>query len=259
MIRRLARSLCLPLALSVAPLAPAPLLAEEVVAGLSQNRIAIDTTFTGSEILVFGAVKREEPIAEAPPLQVIVTLEGPQEELTVRRKSRVAGIWVNTDQVDVDHAPSYYAVATTAPLREVLTDTEDLRNSITINRAIRSVGATIEGAPSFVQALVRLREDEGAYELDEGAVELAEDTLFRTRFRLPANLREGDYRARIFLTRGGRIVDAHETVVDVRKVGLERWLFVLSREQPALYGLLALMIAALAGYAASAGFAWLRR
>ncbi|MEI4486104.1 TIGR02186 family protein [Frigidibacter sp. MR17.14] len=255
MIRPAARRIVLALALL---LPAAPLAAEEVVAGLSQNRIAIDTTFTGSEILIFGAVKREAPIPEKP-LQVIITLEGPQEELTVRRKSRVAGIWMNTEQVDVDHAPSYYAVATTAPLREVLTETEDLRNAITINRAIRSVGATIVGAPAFVQALVRLREADGAYDIEQGAVDIAEDTLFRTRFLLPANLREGDYRARIFLTRDGRIVDSHETVVDVRKVGLERWLFVLSREQPALYGLLALLLAAAAGYAASVGFAWLRR
>ena len=39
---------------------------EEVVAGLSQNRIAITANFDGSELLIFGAVKREAPPPRAP-------------------------------------------------------------------------------------------------------------------------------------------------------------------------------------------------
>ena len=236
-----------------------PAQAEQVVAGLSQDRIAITANFRGSEILIFGAVKREVAIPEGE-LDVIVTVEGPLEPVTVRHKTRRMGIWINTEAVEVDHAPSFYAVATTGPMEQILSQTEDLRHAISVPRAIRSVGApqTIEDSQRFTEALIRIRESVGNYSLREGAVELAQDTLFRTQFDLPANLTEGSYKTRIFLMRERRVIDLHEATIDVRMVGLERWLFTLAHEQPAAYGLLSLFLAVGAGWAASAAFRFIR-
>ncbi|MFB9148492.1 TIGR02186 family protein [Roseovarius ramblicola] len=241
-------------------LAALPLRAEEVVLGLSRDRVAITATFEGSDILIFGAVKREAPISEVP-LDVVITVAGPSQPVTVRRKERVLGIWVNTDTVDLDAAPTFYAVATSGPFGQVLTNTEDLRHRVSIPRAIRSVGAASMAADveSFTDALIRIRERQNAYQLLENAVALDEQTLFRTAISLPANLTEGAYRTRIFLTREGRVVSQFETVIDVRKVGLERWLFTLSRQQPLAYGLMSLAIAIAAGWGASAAFRALRR
>jgi uncharacterized protein (TIGR02186 family) len=233
---------------------------ERVVAGLSQSSVSITAQFQGSEILVYGAVKRETPAPEGPPLQVIVTVEGPATQVVVRKKDRVFGLWVNRESVTIDRAPSFYAILTTAPLSEVLSDTEDLRHRISIPRAIRAVGVAAEGldAASFTESLIRIRETSGAYGLYPGAVTLTQDTLFRADVALPANLTEGDYRVRIYLTRGGTVVDSLESVIDVRKAGLERWLTNLAHNQPLIYGLLSLLIAVLAGWAASAGFRFLR-
>mgnify|MGYP001820970851 FL=1 len=235
-----------------------PALAEEVVAGLSQSRISISTNFDGSEILIFGAVKREAPIASDPPLEVIVTVEGPSVPVSVRRKEKRFGIWINTDMVEVDSAPSFYAVATSSDWRSTIRDTEDLRHRVSIPRAIRSVGATIEGTADFTEALIRIRRKAGLYQTNIGAVNLSEATLFDTSVQLPANLHEGDYRARFLLTRGGKVIDTHETTILVQKVGLERMLFRLSRDEPLLYGLLSLAIAIAAGWTASAAFRFIR-
>ncbi|MGQ0566985.1 MAG: TIGR02186 family protein [Gemmobacter sp.] len=241
--------------------APAPVLAQEtIVAGLSHASVSITAGFTGEEILIYGAVRREAPPPPGPPLQVIVTVEGPAAPVIVRKKARRAGIWVNTDAVLVDSAPSFYAVASTAPLDDVLSPVDDLRHRITIPRAIRAVGITseAENAPAFVTAMVRLREAAGSYRLTEGDVSFAEATLFRTDVALPANLVEGDYRVRLFLTRGGAVVDWQEQVIPVRKAGLERAIFALSREKPLAYGLLSVSLAILAGWAAAAVFRLLR-
>lgn len=234
--------------------------AEEIVAGLSQNRVAITADFTGDEIMIYGAVKRDAPPPEGGPLQVIITVEGPQTPVVVRRKARRFGIWVNAESVTVDAAPTFYAIAATAPVDTILTDTEDLRYRITIPRAIRAVGTTGEAAdaPSFRDALIRLREADRRYRTLPAGVDLREATLFRADVELPANLTEGDYTVRMFLTRDGRVVDAQEQVIGVRKEGLERWIFNLSRQQPLLYGLLSLALAAFAGWAAAAVFARLR-
>ncbi len=241
-------------------LLPFAAVAEEVVLGLSQDQVSITTSFDGSEILIFGAVKREEPIPDGPPLQVVITVAGPSEPVVVRRKANRFGIWVNTDAVEVDAAPSFYAVSTSAPLNDVLTDTEDLRHKITIDRAIRSVGApsNISDTASFTDAVIRIRESEGLYQHLEGGVALDQQTLFRTAIEMPANLTEGAYATRIFLTRDGNVISGYETAIDVRKVGLERWLFALSRQQPLLYGLMSLAIAVAAGWGASAAFRLLR-
>lgn len=235
-----------------------PAQAEEIVMGLSADEVAITATFDGSDILIFGAVKRDMP-APPVPLEVIITVSGPLTPVTVREKERIAGIWINNAAVEVDAAPSFYAVATTAPLAQVLSDTEDLRHAITIPRAIRSIGHEVDNAADFTEALIRIRTEDGTYRLMEGAVDLSEETLFRTSVDLPANLVEGIYVTRIYLTRGGLVVDTLETIITVQKVGLERWLFNLSRNQPFVYGALSLVLAVAAGWAASAAAQAIRR
>lgn len=251
MIRALLVLLCL----------AAPALAQEtIVSGLSQNRVSITADFDGSEILIYGAVKRDTPVPDGSPLEVIVTVEGPATPVTVRRKARVAGIWVNTDAVLIDSAPSFYAVATTGPLQHILSDTENLRHGITVERVIRAVGITDEAAQSgeFLLALLRVRADEDRYRLLEGRVELTEDTLFRADVVLPANLTEGEYKVRLFLLRDKKVIAAQERLIGVRKEGLERFIFNLAQEQPLLYGILSLLMAAVAGWGASAAFRLVR-
>jgi len=237
-----------------------PAAAQEVVAALSQNRVSITASFDGSEILVFGAVKHDKPVDETMPLDVIVTITGPKQPIIVRRKERVAGIWINTDAVDVDEAPSFYSISTTRPLAEILSDLEILRYKISINRTIRSVGAPqdIMDPGNFTDALIRIRTKNGLYQLRENTAFLAEDTLFRTNVALPSNLVEGSYTANIYLTRDRKVISTSQSVINVQKVGLERWIYSLAHERPLIYGILSLAIAIAAGWTASAVFRYLR-
>ena len=241
------------LALVLAMTTPAS--AQQIVAALSQADVSITSTFSGSEILVFGAIK-DAPDDLA--LDVIVTVAGPVGPVTVRRKDRVAGIWINAEAAEIDAAPSFYAIATTRPIDDILSRTEDLRHAITVPRAIRAVASGAQEPLAFVAALIRIQERAGTYRVSEGAVTLLGDALFRTDIALPANLTEGDYKARIFLTHVGRVVAAESAVLAVRKVGLERFLFTLAHDYPAVYGVASLVIAALAGWGASAAFRLLR-
>ncbi|MBL4917973.1 TIGR02186 family protein [Szabonella alba] len=238
-----------------------PLHAETIVAGLSQNIVSITSDFTGSEILVYGAVKRDRPSPGDAPLEVVITVQGPSTPVVVRKKERRFGIWMNTESARISSAPSFYAIASSAPLTEAMSETENLRHEVTIPRAIRAVGiaASVTDAPRFLDALMRLRTAEERYSLQEDTVDLIEETLFRTDIRLPANLTAGNYRVRFFITREGQIIDAHEQVIYVEKAGLERWLYNLAHQQPLIYGLLALFLAVAAGWGASAAFSLLRR
>jgi uncharacterized protein (TIGR02186 family) len=111
---------------------------------------------------------------------------------------------------------------------------------------------------SFSEAVIRIRNNQGLYQLLENKVDIDEKTLFRTSIDMPADISEGDYTARILLTRNGNVVDEFTTIIDVRKVGLERFLFNLSRENPLAYGLMSIAIAIFAGWAASLLFRFIR-
>ncbi len=234
--------------------------AEKIVAGLSRDNIGITASFDGSQILIYGAVKRHAPESGGGPLSVIVTLEGPLGPLTIRRKSRQFGIWVNTSSVGVAAAPSYYAIATSGPLNEILDPAVDMQQRISIPLAMRAFSGTVPvgDIKLFTEAMIRIREREGLYKLETGGVKLVENTLFRADFSLPANLTEGNYKARIFLLRGGRVIDKHQAGINVQKVGLERWLYTLAHQNAVLYGLLSLALAVCAGWAAAAVFRLIR-
>jgi uncharacterized protein (TIGR02186 family) len=236
-----------------------PARAEEIVLGLSSDQVAITATFDGSDILIFGAVKRDGPVPLGSPLEVVITVAGPLTPVTVRHKERRLGIWINAGRSYVDAAPSFYAVATTGPLAEVLDDTEDLRYSISIPRAIRSIGNDVTNSADYTEALIRIQQEAGLFQILEGKVNLDQQTLFRTEITLPANLIEGRYDTRIFLTRDGKVIDTFETDIVVRKVGIERWLFKLAHELPFAYAALTICMAILAGWAASTAFQSFRR
>ena len=236
-----------------------PAKAEEIVLGLSQDEVAITATFDGSEILIFGAIKRNEPVPDEGVLGVIVTVAGPDLPITVRRKERQFGIWVNTEAVDIDVAPSFYAVATNKPLNEILTMNEDINTQISTRRAIRSIGKAENDNKNFIDALIRIRAGKGLYQTLPGGVTIDDETLFRTLITLPANLTEGDYKAEIYLTRDGEIIDLYTATIPVKKVGLERWLYNLAHDNSLIYGLMSLSIAIAAGWLASAAFTVFRR
>ncbi|MCF6445523.1 TIGR02186 family protein [Nereida sp. MMG025] len=240
--------LCLALAL--------PAKAQDLVLGLSESEVAITTTFDGSDILVFGAIKHESIEGAQADLDIIVTVEGPKQPVTVYQKARRLGIWVNAAEVEVDEAPSFYAISTTRPIWDILSATDDQRNQITLSRAIRSVGApeTVQDPAAFTAALMRIRQNEGLYQLREGNATLIDNTLFNTEVSLPANLVEGAYKVSVYLTQDKAVISSFSSSIDVRKAGLERLLYNLAHDQPYLYGIVALAIAIAAGWGASAVF-----
>ena len=233
-----------------------PAVSQDIVLGLSKQEIGITAFFDGSEILIFGAVKHESEASSEGDLDVVVTIASPRIPVTVRRKEKRLGIWVNVDALEVDLAPSFYAVATTRPFDEVVSKASDLWHQISVRQLIRavSVPVAVENPEEFTEALVRVRENDGLYQTLSGAVILQDQTLFSTSVSLPSNLVEGAYTARIFLMNDGDVVSEYQASIDVRKVGMERWLYNLAHERPVVYGLLSLAIAIFAGWAAAAAF-----
>jgi hypothetical protein len=120
-----------------------PALALELAADLSSHHIEIRTTFKGAQITVFGSVSGDivsEAVAGG--ADVIVVVRGPPESLAIRRKGRLGFIWANEASLTAKNVPSYYYVASTRPVGDIL-DRETL--------ARYGIGTTHLGI-SFAQA-----------------------------------------------------------------------------------------------------------
>lgn len=232
--------------LALAPIAKA----SSLVADLSDHLVAITTAFSGDEVLLFGAL-------DTPGRDVVVVVEGPSETVTVRRKSRVGPIWVNTDQLEFPSAPSFYAVAASAPLSELSDPATLARHGIGLEHLQLSPNdpdLSSETLSDYRAALLRNMQDADLYSREPGKVSFLGGRLFRTDLTFPANVPPGNYGVQVFEFDDGRVIGAQRNVLIVSKVGAEAELFDLARTHPAIYGLASIIIAIGAGWTASAVF-----
>ena len=212
-----------------------------MVTGISTDNIALNATFDGSELFVFGAIRRDAPTPpDAGPLDVIITIKGPPASVTGPPQGAPLRHLDEHRLARVRQAPSFYAVATTRPLDDILSETERLRYQIGMDQAVRRVGGhdTIDDTTAFTDALVRLREQTGTYQqLDDG-------DLHRRGHAVPdphrhaGEPRRGRLRGRSSSwCATARSSPPARRTIRVEKTGIERWLYNLSRNRPLLYGL----------------------
>lgn len=237
--------------------------AAQLVTDLSEHQVRIRSNFNGTQILLFGAVEVNTAGERALDRDVIVVVSGPARPVTVRRKARLAGIWVNHDSLTFPKVPGYYAVASTRPL-EVTADVDVLRREqIGIDNVdfgapvAQAMDGSTEILPpdeetNFVKALIRNKKRERLYISDPGGIVFLGQTLFRATVDIPANVPVGLYTATVFLLRDGEVVDAISSPLYIDKSGLERFLYRFAHNDALLYGLLAVFGSALAGWIASA-------
>mgnify|MGYP001176819814 CR=1 FL=1 len=241
-------SLRLILAALLLSLFSGPVWAAPVVADLSKYVISIDSGFTGTDVLLYGAVEEDGDL--------VVVVRGPPERVSVRRKGRVAGIWVNQDSIEFEDAPSYYMVASSRPLNEIAHRNFRELHQIGLDalQLTPSVARPEEEVEPFRKALVRNRMREGLYSDSIGAMKFLSNRLFSTSVQFPANVPEGAYRAEVFLIRDGKVISAETTPLFINKTGFLWQINFYAHSQPELYGILAILVALFAGWIAAIAF-----
>jgi uncharacterized protein (TIGR02186 family) len=217
-------------------------LAASLVADLSNHLIAITTGFTGTDVLLFGAKEG--------PGEVVVIVRGPTSTISVRKKSRVAGIWMNTDRVPFSNVPSYYAVASSKPLDEIAPPSVLARHQIGFAQLKLQAPPNVdpERLRDFRAALVRRQQSAGLFMREPGAVTFLGNTLFRTNVYFPANVPVGVYLVEVLLLQNGAVTGAQTTPLIISKVGFGAELFDFAHQRAALYGLIAILISLVSGW-----------
>jgi uncharacterized protein (TIGR02186 family) len=224
---------------------PLPALAAGVVADLSSPTVAVTTGFTGANLIVFGGMDE--------PGDVVIVAEGPQARATVRRKSRVFGIWINTESFIFDEVPGYYVIASSKPAGELTTPATIDADRLQLDQLRFPIrGGDVARAETFRRALIDRRTSHGFYREMPQGVHILSNRLFRATFPLPANVPIGDYKVHIYLFRDGKIAAEQTLPLSVDETGLSATIFEAAKCYPFLYALAALMLAIVMG----GGSAW---
>ena len=228
-----------------------------LVPAISQDEVQVRQGFTGTELLLYVAILDPRGQRGGAEYDIVVVLKGPTEPITIREKDRIAGVWMNAQSSDFRSAPSFFAVAASRPVEEIV----DERTA-----AIYELGTEfIQLSPTgqidpeeqarFAAGLVDLRHRLGLYNEDMSGVTINEQVLYQARIQLPSNVITGEYTAETFAISDGRVIASAIAEVEVRKVGFERLVEVFSQRFALLYGLLAVGLSVSMGWIAGRLFA----
>jgi uncharacterized protein (TIGR02186 family) len=233
--------------------------AETLIASLSTSRVLISSNYTGSSVVLFGTIERDaQTVSRAGGYDVVITVRGPKQTLTVREKQPVGPIWVNRAEQTFEKMPAYLAVLSSAPLETVTT--EPLRQRLRVGLEAIVQGPPSSGNPNaeddrrFREALLRLEQRAGLYFLEERGVSFLTRTVFRAPIPVPATAPPGNYDVEIALFADKALLSRAHTSFELVKTGFEQRIAVLARDWSAAYGAATAGVALLFGWLASVIF-----
>lgn len=229
-----------------------------LVPEISQHEIVVRQGFTGANLLLYGAILEPDGTRiKGRNYDVVVVLKGPSEPINLREKRRIWGMWINADSAQFRSAPSFYAVASSRPLDDIV----DERTAAIYELGLPSLQLSPIGAirpeevAHFASGLVDKRVASGLYRQDEQAVTISSGVLYQARIPLPSNVVTGRYTAETFAIANGRVLASATSEVTVEKRGFERAIERFSRQASLLYGLLAVALSVFMGWVAGRLFA----
>jgi uncharacterized protein (TIGR02186 family) len=209
--------------------------ADDLVADMSSASIAVTTGFSGTTLTVFGALDKPAHAAE----DIVVSVTGPDVPVSVRRKVQNYGLWVNGDAVAFPHAPGFYALASTRPLRDLATADSLAAHGLGLD-ALESAAPPEQS--EFRAALIRLKQAKNLYSSEGGRIRVTQGRLFRADFDLPANVPMGAYRVHIAVVRQGAFIIERDLPLSIDQRGIAAVLHDAVYGYPFLYAFASLAL-----------------
>ena len=227
-----------------------------LVPDISSRSIEIRYSFTGAQLLLFGAILYPGGRTPSRAADVVVVLKGPVEPILVREKQKIAGIWINADSNRFRSAPSYYAVASSKPIRELV----DERTAAIYEMGLQDLqlspggGALPDKERRFEAGLLELRKRQRLYAEHSRGVEISDGVLYRARISIPSQVPVGTYTAETFLIDRGKVIAAATRDIEIGKSGFERFVALAAERHGFLYGLAAVLMSLGLGWLAAWAF-----
>jgi uncharacterized protein (TIGR02186 family) len=239
------------LAILVASMAPAT--EPRLIPDVSEREVEIRYSFAGAELLLFGAILYPggQPSGD---VDIAVVLKGPSQPMVVREKQKHWGIWVNADKSHMASVPGFYAIASTRPIGKILDARTAAIYELGLPNLHLSPGEANASLERFEAGLRDLKTRQRLYAEHPGTVELIDGALYRARLPVPARVPTGTFTAETFLIRHGRVITAETRNIEIKKTGFEKFVADSAQDFPLTYGLVAVLLSLLLGWAAGVLF-----
>lgn len=233
-----------------------PANAERLASTLSSQQVLITSSFDGTVLSLFGSIEGDTPEQPATgPYNVVIVIEGPRQSRVTRIKTSNFGIWSNTDHVNFEHFPSFYAVVSSGRLENII-EPEVLAEYtiLPLDQARAAAQSTGLKGERFGQELVRLMEEDGHFVTREDGIRFLSDTAYAMNITLPSDVANGPFSVHTFVFKNKLLVADRSEGFVVRKSGFENYVFVASKQQPLLYGIVCVLLALGTGWLAGVVF-----
>jgi len=227
-----------------------------LVPDISARKVEIRYSFTGAQLLLFGAIVFPGGRPPNHPSDIVVVLRGPVQPILVREKQRILHIWMNADSNRFRSAPSFYSVASSRPISDLV----DERTAAIYEMGLHNLqlspggGALPEKERRFEAGLLDLRRRHGLYAENPRGVEISGGVLYRATIAIPSQVPVGTYTAETFLIDRGKVIAAATRDIQIDKSGFERFVALAARRHEGLYGIAAVLMSLGMGWAAAAFF-----
>jgi uncharacterized protein (TIGR02186 family) len=245
---------------TVATAAPEESKPEEIQIGISVDIIPVTSDFSGSSIAVFGSIENPDRLAQIlNEYTIAVVVTGPPQDVAVRRKSRVFGIWVNRETRTYRNVPGFYSVASNREVpaiagQAVLKERQIGIDNLSLNLLSRGGETFIQPAPEFAASLRRLRIDKELFQENPAGVAFLGSSLFRATVEIPSNIPIGRHVVTAYLFRKGEFLASRQASFRVEKIGFEEYLHSFANNHGLWYGVFAVLAALVTGWLANAAF-----
>ncbi len=216
-----------------------PAHSEQVVLSVSQQQVLITSSFSGADLVVFGVA--EQGATKDPSADVVVSARGPKQTFLTWRKSRVLGLWMNTDSRPFLDVPGYLSVQSNRPIGlmakpELLRSEQlGLQRTLLVQRVGTDYADVVPSDP-FRAAFLRIQEAHDLYQEDPNGVTFIAPNVFRAGLRIPGHAPLGRYDVTVALLRDGQVTGHAQTSFEVTRTGIEQEIADLARNQSLLYG-----------------------
>lgn len=227
-----------------------------LVPDVSQRNVEIRYSFSGAELLLFGAIIYPGGRIPTDRSDIAVVLKGPTQSILVREKKKVAGIWMNVESARFRSVPGFYSIASSRPLSKLIDERTAAIYELGLGNIQLSPASDSppEAQQRFERGLVGLMKRQSLYSEHPGRVEISQGVLYRARIAIPARVPVGRYTAETFLIRNGKIFAAATRKIEIRKSGFERFVAESAEEIPLIYGIFAVALSVALGWLAGSVF-----
>lgn len=237
--------------LSIAVVLPSAVRAKtgNLVIGVANNHIDVTVGFSGSSIEVFGDRRDKET-------DVAIIMEGPRKDVTIWKKDRIIGTWVNRYYTKFKDIPTYYNYAISAQgfsssLLEAMQE-NGIGHEALFHKTKSDKSRKLKDERVYKDALLRKNQELGVFFQQPATIKFMNDNFFRVRFDLPPSAPTGEYKIHSFLIKDGKVIGKTLELLTVEQVGLNAFIYKAAHEYSLIYALVCIFLALFCGWLAGA-------